>query len=402
MTTFAALRPHSSICALRAIALAASCVAAPWALAAEPIKVGVALDISGPFAGPGAEIRDGLNLAAKQLGNKLGGVPAEFIQADTAGNPETARQVTDRFIKRDKVDFFTGPVGSNVVLAVGPGLFAAKVPFLSANPGPSQLAGAQCNPYFFGTSYQNDAMHEAAGQHAASKGYKKVVVLAPNYPAGKDAVNGFKRAYKQPVADEIYTRVGQLDFAAELAQLRAAKPDAVYIFQPGGMGINFIKQFMGAGLNKDIVLISSPFTADQDIIAAVGEPMVGIYNASSYAHDLDNAANKKFVAEFQKTYNRLPTLYAAFAYDVVMNLDAAVKAMGGNLQDKAAVAKAIKTAKFDSVRGNVSYGNNQFLVQDYYLRQVVKTKDGQITNALQPGKLFTAHQDSYAAQCAMK
>lgn len=389
-----------------ALAAAALCLAAGSAslaaAAAETVKVGVALDISGPFAGPGAEIRDGLNLAAKQLGNKLGGLPAEFLQADTAGNPETARQVADRFLKRDKVDFFTGPVGSNVVLAVGPSVFGAKVPFLSANPGPSQLAGAQCNPFFFGTSYQNDAMHEAAGQHAANKGYKKVVVLAPNYPAGKDAVNGFKRAYKQPVADEVYTKVGQLDFAAELAQLRAAKPDAVYIFQPGGMGINFIKQFMGAGLNKDIVLISSPFTADEDIIAAVGEPMVGIYNASSYAHDLDNATNKQFVAEFQKAYGRLPTLYAAFAYDVVMNIDAAVKSLNGKLDDRAAVAKAVKTAKFNSVRGPVSYGNNQFLVQDYYLRQVVKTKDGKITNALQPGKLFTAHQDSYASQCGMK
>ena len=387
-----------------ALATAALCMASASASvsAANPIKVGVALDISGPFAGPGAEIKDGLNLAAKLLDNKLGGVPAEFIQADTGGNPETARQVADRFIKRDKVDFFTGPVGSNVVLAVGPTVFGAKVPFLSANPGPSQLAGKQCNPYFFGTSYQNDAMHEAAGKHAADKAYKKVVVLAPNYPAGKDAVNGFKRGYQHTVADEVYTKVGQLDFAAELAQLRAAKPDAVYIFQPGGMGINFIKQFMGAGLNKDMVLISSPFTADQDIIAAVGEPMVGIYNASSYAHDLDNAANQQFVAEFQKAYGRLPTLYAAFAYDVVMNLNAAVKAVGGKLDDKAAVAKAIKTVKFDSVRGNVRYGNNQFLTQDYYLRQVVKTKNGLITNVLQPGKIFTAHQDSFAADCGMK
>lgn len=391
--------------ALRTTAVAAYAVSLTTmglAQAAEPIKVGVALDISGPFAGPGAEIRDGLNLAAKLLDHKLGGVPAEFIQGDTAGNPETARQLVDRFIKRDRVDFFTGPVGSNVVLAVGPSLFGAKVPFLSANPGPSQLAGKQCNPYFFGTSYQNDAMHEAAGKHAADKGYKKVVVLAPNYPAGKDAVNGFKRAYAKPVADEVYTKVGQLDFAAELAQLRAAKPDAVYIFQPGGMGINFIKQFMGAGLNKEMVLISSPFTADQDVITAVGEPMLGIYNASSYAHDLDNPANKKFVAEFQKAYGRLPTLYAAFAYDVVMNMDAAVKATGGKVDDRAALAKALKTTKFNSVRGNVSYGNNQFLVQDYYLRQVVKGANGQITNVLQPGKIFTAHQDSYAAECPMK
>jgi len=373
------------------------------AQAPAPIKVGVALDISGPFAAPGAEIRDGLNLAIKLLGSKLGGVPAEFIQADMAGNPEQARQLVDRFIQREKIDLFTGPVASNVALAVGPTLFAAKVPYLSANAGPSQLAGAQCNAYFFGTSYQNDSMHEAAGQYAANKGYNKVVIMAPNYPAGKDALNGFKRLYKKPLADEIYTKVGQLDFAAELAQLRAAKPEAVYIFQAGGMGINFIKQFIAAGLNKDITLISSPFTADEDIIPAVGASMVGLFNASSYAHDLPVAANQKFVAEFRKAYNgRYPSLYAAFAYDVVMNMDAAVKQLGGKVSDKPALAKALKTAAFDSVRGPVKYGNNQFLIQDYYLRKIVQGADGRVTNQLQPGKVLTAHQDAFAAQCALK
>lgn len=390
---------------LQAAALALGTVAAHGLVHAQtaPIKVGVALDISGPFAAPGADVRDGINLAVKLLDGKLGGVPAQFIQADMAGNPEQARQLVDRMVQRDKIDLFTGPVASNVALAVGPTLFAAKVPYLSPNAGPSQLAGAQCNPFFFGTSYQNDAMHEAAGQHAASKGYKKVVVMAPNYPAGKDAVNGFKRLYKQAVADEIYTKVGQLDFAAELAQLRAAKPDAVYIFQPGGMGINFIKQFMAAGLNKDIVLISSPFTADEDIIPAVGAPMVGLFNASSYAHDLDNPANKKFVAEYRKAYGgRYPSLYAAFAYDVVMNMDAAVKQLGGKLSDRNALVKALASAPFDSVRGSVKYGSNHFLVQDYYLRQVGKDASGRITNVLQPGKVLTAHQDSFVAQCAMK
>ncbi len=368
-----------------------------------PITVGGALDISGPCAAPGAEIRDGLNLAVKLLGSKLGGVPAEFIQADMAGNPEQARQLVDRFIQREKIDLFTGPVASNVALAVGPALFAAKVPYLSPNAGPSQLAGAQCNAYFFGTSYQNDSMHEAAGQYAANKGYSKVVILAPNYPAGKDALNGFKRLYKKPIADEIYTNVSQLDFAAELAQLRAAKPEAVYIFQAGGMGINFIKQFMAAGLNKDITLISSPFTADEDIIPAVGSSMVGLFNASSYAHDLPIAANQKFVAEFRKAYNgRYPSLYAAFAYDVVMNMDAAVKQLGGKVGDKPALVKALKSASFDSVRGPVKYGNNQFLIQDYYLRKVVQGADGRVTNQLQPGKVLTAHQDAFASQCALK
>ncbi len=371
--------------------------------AAQAVKVGVALDISGPFAAPGAEVRDGINLAAKLLDNKLGGVPAEFITADMAGNPEQARQLVDRMIQRDKIDLFTGPVASNVALAVGPTLFAAKIPYVTPNAGPSQLAGAQCNPYFFGVSYQNDSMHEAAGQYAANKGYKKMLIMAPNYPAGKDALTGFKRLYKAPVQDEIYTKVGQLDFAAELAQIRSAKPEAVYIFQPGGMGINFIKQFMAAGLSKDVVLISSPFTADEDIIPAVGESMVGLFNASSWAHDLDNPANKKFVAEFRKAYNnRTPSLYAAFAYDAIMSMDTAVREVGGKVADREALVKALAKANFPSVRGSIKYGTNHYAIQDYHLRQVVKDGNGKITNKLVGEKVLTAHQDAYVSQCPMK
>lgn len=195
------------------------------AFAQTPIKVGIANDLSGPFAALGAEARDGFNLAIKQLGGKLGGKPAEFLQTDMGGNPDQARQLVNRYIQRDKVDFFTGPIGSNVALAVGPALFAAKIPYLSNNPGPSQFAGAQCNDYFFGVSYQNDAFHEAAGKVAADRSFKKMVIIAPDYPAGKDALNGFKRGYKSAVAQEIYTKLGQIDYAAELAQLRDAKPE---------------------------------------------------------------------------------------------------------------------------------------------------------------------------------
>ncbi|MBQ1766650.1 MAG: ABC transporter substrate-binding protein [Aquincola sp.] len=388
---------HQALVRIAAAALALGVAG----VSAQTLKVGAALDLSGPFAGPGAEVRDGLQLGLKLLGGKLGGQPAELLVADTAGNPQQARQVVERFLQQDKVNLFTGPVASNVALAVAPLLAAAKVPYLTPNAGPSQLAGAQCSPYFFGISYQNDAMHEAAGQYAASKGYKKVVALAPNYPAGKDAINGFKRLYKQPLADEIYTKLGQLDFAAELAQLRAAKPDAIYIFQPGGMGINFIKQFAGAGLAKDVVLISSPFTADEDIIPAVGESMVGLYNPSSWAHDLDNAANKTFVAEFRKAYGRTPSLYAAFAYDVVSAMDTAVRQAGAKATDKDALRQALARGGFTSVRGTVKYGPNQFITQDYYLRRVVKGGDGKLTNQLQPGKLLTDHQDAYAAECKL-
>lgn len=364
---------------------------------AEPIRVGVALDISGPFATIGAETRDGLNLAVEKLGGKLGGQPAEFLQQDFAGNPEQAKQLVTRFLQRDRIDFFTGPVASNSALAVGPALFAAKVPYLSSNPGPSAFAGRQCSPFFF-APYQNDTYDEAAGKVANDKGYRNVVLIAPNYPAGKDHLNGFKRTYKGAVKDEIYTKVGQIDYAAEIAQIRAAKPDAVFFFLPAAMGINFVKQYGGGGLIKEIPLLAPAFSAEQDAIDAVGEPMLGILNTAHWAADLKNPANAEFVAAFGKKYNgRTPTVYAAQAYDVVMAMDAAVREVKGNVADRDAVVAALKKASFTSVRGPFSYGVNNFPVQNYYLR-VVDRDGAKIRNKL-VGTVMEKHQDAYVGDC---
>jgi branched-chain amino acid transport system substrate-binding protein len=298
--------PRTALCALAVMACA---LALPSQ--AQTVKVGLAMDLSGPFAVGGAEAKAGFAVAMKQLGGKLGGVPVEYVEADTAGNPEAARQVVERMLMRDKIDLFTGPVGSSVALAVAPPLFAAKVPYLSSNTGPSDLSGARCNPYFFGASYPNDAYHEAAGKFAGDKGFKKVALIAPSYPGGKDAITGFKRTYKGTVGDELYTKLGQLDYSAELAQIRASKPDALYFFLPGAMGVSFIKQFVGAGLSKDVALISTAFSADEDMIPAVGEPMLGLFNTAHWSFDLDNPANQRFVAAFRQQNNgRNPSFYA--------------------------------------------------------------------------------------------
>jgi branched-chain amino acid transport system substrate-binding protein len=287
------------------------------------------------------------------------------------------------------------------MLAVGPTVFEAKLPYVSANAGPSQYAGEQCNPYFFNVAWQNDNLHEAVGKVVMDKGFKKLVLLAPNYPAGKDAIAGFKRYYKGAVVDEIYTKLGQLDYAAELAQARAAKPDAMNIFLPGGMGINFIKQFVGAGLSRDITLFGPGFSADEDVIKAVGEPMLGMFNSSHWAHDMDNAANKKFVADFLKDYGRLPSLYASQGYDAAQLMAAAVRDVKGQIENKDALLKAIKAAKFSSVRGPFRFNNNQYPVQDYYLRVITKNAEGRVTNRTL-GKIFSDHADAYAASCKMK
>ena len=385
------------------VRLAAACamLAFTGAASAQTVKVGIAQDLSGPFAALGAEARDGFNLAIKQLGGKLGGLNAEIIAQDMAGNPDNARQLVERMVKRDRVDFFTGPIGSNVALAVGPALFAERVFYLSNNAGPSQFAGSQCNPFFFGTAWQNDAYHEAAGKFAASRDFKRVAIMAPNYPAGQDALTGFKRGFGKPVASETFTKLGQLDYAAELAQLRAQNPDALYIFLPGGMGINFVKQFFGAGLSKNTQIIAPGFSGDQDVIRAVGDAMLGVFNTSHWNHDFDNAASRSFVEAFRKEYKRTPSIYAAQAYDVMLMIDAAVRDVKGKLDDKNAVRAALKRANFKSVRGEFSFGHNQFPVQDYVLRVIRRDDKGEINNRAL-SKVFEKHVDAYASQCTMK
>ena len=262
--------------------IASAALLALSAHAQSTVKVGLLSTLSGPGAGLGVDIRDGFQLAVKLAGGKLGGQTTEVIVADDQASPDVGRQTADRLVKRDKVDFMTGVVFSNVMLAVGAPTFQSQTYYISANAGPSQYAGEQCNPFFFSASYQNDNMHEAAGQVVADKGFKRVAVIAPNYPAGKDAITGFKRFYKGEVASEALPALNQLNFGTEIAQLRATKPDAVYIFLPGGMGINFIKQFVGAGLSKDMTLFGPGFSGDEDVIKAVGEPMLGMFNTNHY------------------------------------------------------------------------------------------------------------------------
>ena len=383
------------LAATAALSLTLTLTLALPAQAADKIKVGFISTLSGPSGAIGTDIRDAFMLAVKLNGNKMGGLPAEVIIGDDQFKPEVGKQLAEKNIKLDKVDFLTGIVFSNIMLASVPDAFAAKTYYISPNAAPSPLAGAQCNPYFFAASWPNDAYHEAAGQHATNKGYKNVYMIAPNYQAGKDSLAGFKRFYKGKIADEVYTKLGQIDYSAELAQVRAAKPDALYIFLPGGMGINFIKQFVGAGLSKDMQLITPGFGSDQDVIRPVGDAMLGLFDTAHWALDLDNAANKKFVAEFEKEYKRLPSVYAAQGYDT------AVRGVKGKIEDKEALGKAIKAAKFESVRGAFKFNTNHYPVQNYYLRVVGKDSQGRIVNKT-IGTVFKDRGDAYVQDCKMK
>jgi branched-chain amino acid transport system substrate-binding protein len=386
---------------LRTTALLLACAAAFSAQAADKIKIGFVSTLSGPSAALGVDIRDAFQLAVKMNGGKLGGLPAEVLVGDDQFKPDVGRQLAEKYVKLDKVNFLTGIVFSNIMLAAVPVAFESKIIYVSPNAAPSPLAGKQCNPYFFVASWPNDAYHEAAGQHTTNKGYKSAYLIAPNYQAGKDSLAGFKRYYKGNVAAEVYTQLGQLDYSAEIAQVRAAKPDALYIFLPGGMGINFIKQYVGAGMSSQVPLIVPGFGSDQDIIRPVGDAMLGLFDTAHWALDLDNAANRKFVAAFEKEYKRLPSVFAAQGYDTALLIDAAVRDVKGKVENVEAVRKAMKSAKFDSVRGAFKFNRNQYPIQNYYLRVVGKDAQGRLVNKT-IGTVFKDHGDAYVQDCAMK
>jgi branched-chain amino acid transport system substrate-binding protein len=292
----------------------------------------------------------------------------------------------------------TGIVFSNVAMAVVPKVVRDDVLYLSANAAPSMLAGKECNPNYFSVSYQNDNLDEVVGQYVTETGHKSVYLIAPNYPAGKDHLAGFKRYYKGTIAGEVYTKLGQSDYAAELAALRAAAPEAVFFFLPGGMGINFLKQYSQAGLNQTIPLYGPAFSFDERLLEAVGAAALGVKNGSQWTHDLDNPANHEFVAAYKKAYGRTPTLYAAQGYDTARLIASALKVTGG-VDDLAAVRAALKKADFASVRGNFSFGKNQHPIQDIYIREVIQTETGFTNKTIK--KVFSNHVDAYAEECKM-
>ena len=383
-----------------ALGLAAVLAASP-AMAQDKVKVGFIATFSGPGGVLGKHLHDGFMLGIDHSGGKLGGLTPEVIQEDDRLAPDVGLQVAKKLIERDKVDVMAGVIFSNVMMAIYKPVIDAGIPFISSNAGPSPIAGIQCSPMFFSTSWQNDGAHEAMGKHAQDKGYKNVYLMAPNYQAGKDALAGFKRLYKGNVADEVYTTVNQLDYSAEITQLRAAKPDAVYVFYPGGMGINFVKQYGQAGLTSQTPLLSA-FTIDSTTLPAQGDAAIGTFTTAFWAVDLKNPVNEKFVADYQKKYNDIPSTYSAQAYDSALMLNAAIKDAGGKVSDKKALADALKKANFDSVRGGkLKLNNNNIPIQNFYLLETVKRADGKLVSSVR-STVLTDHKDVYSKDCAMK
>ena len=377
-----------------------ACGTVTAALAQTPLKIGFLATFSGPVGTLGQDQYDAFMLAVEQRGGKLGGVPVQVLKEDDQLKPELATQIVQKLIERDNVPIITGITGSQIIMAVAKQITDKQVFLLSTNSGPSPLAGAQCSPYQFVVSWQGDFISEVVGKYATDKGYKKMVLMAPNYQAGKDVLAGFKRYFKGEVLDEIYTPLSQLDFSAEITQVASKKPDALFAFYPGGFGINFVRQYQQAGLLKSLPLLTTG-VVDGTTLPALKETALGIVGGAFWGPDFDNPVSKQFVDDFEKKYNRIPSNFAAQAYDGALLLDSAIAKVKGNVADKPAFGAALKAADFKSVRGNFKFGSNNFPVIDMYMFEAAKDAKGRVSLKTIATPLKN-HGDVYAALCPLK
>ena len=366
--------------------------------AAPSVKVALVATLSGPGAALGTQLRDGWLLGVKELGGKMAGLPVDTEVIDDELKPDVALTKVRAAIERDHVDFVVGVVFSNILQAIFRPVVESGTVLISTNAGPSTYAGKGCNPFFYTTSYQNDQVHAAMGQVAQDEGYKRVVIIVPNYQAGKDAVAGFESRFKGEVADEIYVPLSQLDFSAEVSKIAATKPDAVFAFMPGALGVNLVRQYRQAGLAA--IPFLSAFTVDESTLPAQGDAALGFFSAGAWAPDLDNPRAHAFVPAFEAAYNYVPGSYASQSYDAAFLVDSAVRATNGNLSNKPALRAALEKADFQSVRGPFRFGRNHYPVQDFWLSKVVKRPDGKYaTSAVR--RVLPNDVDTYAADCRM-
>ena len=374
---------------LAGLIIAAAVCAAP--ATSQNLKVGMITTLSGGGSSLGIDVRDGFMLAVQQSGRD----DIEVVIDDDQRKPDIAVQLADKMVQSDRVDVLTGIIWSNLALAVVPSVVAQGKFYLSPNAGPSMLAGAGCHENYFNVAWQNDNLHEAAGNYASEAGFANSFILAPNYPAGHDALTGFKRYFSGSLAGEVYTQLGQTDYAAEIAQIRASGADSVFFFLPGGMGISFMKQYAGSGV--DIPVLGPAFSFDQGILGAIGDAALGVRNTSQWSKDLDSEVNRQFVESFQEAYGRLPSLYASQGFDTANLLISALEK--ADIADTDAFRDALRAADFDSVRGDFSFDSNQHPIQDIYVREVVQEGDV-ITNRIIAVGLED-HSNVYKADCPL-
>lgn len=366
----------------------------------QPLRIALMVTLSGPSAVVGGQVRDGFQLALAALGGQMGGRPVELTLLDDELKPDLASQKIQALLARDQVDLVVGPIFSNILQAIHRPVLESGRILISPNAGPSIYAGAQCSPYFFVVSYQNDQAHEVMGLYAQERGFRKIAFVMPNYQAGKDAVSGFMRRFQGEVVEEIYVPMAQLDLSAEMARLAAVKPDAIFTFMPGGMGVALVKAYAQSGLTGKIPLLST-FTFDEATLPAQQEAALGLIGSTSWSPSLDTPQNRAFVQDFEARFGAVPSAYAMQGFDTAMLIESAVRKTSGDTKDRPRLAQALRQADFTSLRGAFRFNRNGYPIQDFYQVRAIKRPDGRYQTEI-VSRILSGEGDAYAKDCPLQ
>ena len=366
--------------AVAALTLAA---AAPEpATAADPVKIGMILPMTGPFQSTGKQIEAAAKLYMQQNGDTVAGQKIELIVKDDAGVADTTKRLAQELVVNDKVKFLTGFGLTPLALAAGPIATRAKVPEIVMAAATSSIT--EQSPFVVRTSQTLPQVSVVIADWAAQNGIKKVVTLVSDYGPGIDAETWFKKRYSEAggqVVESLRVPLQNPDFAPFLQRAKDAAPDAMFIFVPSGVGSIFVRQFVERGLDKSgIKLIGPGDVTDDDILNGMGDAALGVITAQHYSAVHDSAENKKFVEAFKKANNGMrPNFMAVAGYDGMHLIYKALEATKGST-DGTALVGAMKGMKWDSPRGPISIDpETRDIVQNVYVRKVEKV-DGELYN----------------------
>ena len=369
--------------------------------AQNKIKVGFISAQSGPLNVLGLEQKRGVEIALDHLGGKFGSYPFEIVAADSKGNPSATVQEISRLIDKEKVDVIVGLSASNELVAGVKPISDAKVFFIGMNGGVAVNAGEQCSPYYFNAAFQNAQLTTGMGAFMSKQGVKKLYLIGADFEAGYEHTNAAKTGFKGEIVAQQFTPLTQLDFAADIAKIRASGADGVFAFYPGGLGIAFMRQWAQAGLVGKIPVFSNIALTEPTAFQAQGKSVLGTYVSTVYFAGIDNPTNKQFVQDFKAKFGRDPASYAGLAYDAMMLLDSAVKEVKGNIKDEKAFRAALKKADFQSVRGSFAFSSNNHPIINTYLTMVDERSDGSLY--LKPTAIIAEKSpDDFVKKCPMK
>lgn len=343
---------------------------------AQTAKIGVIIPGSGPFAVIGEEVKNGLEMYFSEIGNTVAGQKIELIVEDDGNKPDVGLTKAKKLLERDGAKVITGIVSSAVAYALRDTLVAAKVPTVITVSGADGLTQHDAAPNIFRTSSSGSQQSHVLGEWLyKKKGYRRMIVIAPNYAMGYEQTGGFARTFKEAggkIVRTVYPPLGAPDYGPFLTSLDLSQADVIGVVFAGGDAVRFVRQYNEYGLKNKIPLVGSGLLTDDLVLQQQGDAAIGVVSALNYTRTLDNPENQAFVVNYVKRYKRIPTAYAEYSYVGARVIKEAIEAVKGKVDDSAGMIAAMKKVKFRAPRGPFAFDEKNNVVNPIYIFQVEK------------------------------